>query len=74
MIRVAATLLLILALASPACAEGVIGRDTLFNIATVQVLSGNEPYNQAFNFFFTLELFFGLFALWMRLLIRVFRM
>ena len=63
--------------------SNVIGRDTVFNIPVMQVLKvtptgPNKEYVEAsvavFNFFFTLQLFFGVFACYLRLIIRVFRM
>lgn len=55
-----------------------IGRDTVFSFRPVSVLQANTaemvPYVGIFNFFFTLELFFGIFACFLRLVIRVFRM
>lgn len=68
---------------TPVSGSNVIGRDTVFNIPVMQVLkvraSGpNQEYVEAsvavFNFFFTLQLFFGVFACYLRLIIRVFRM
>jgi hypothetical protein len=56
----------------------VIGQSRMFNLAPMDLLQAEtsemEPYCQAFNYFFTIQLFFGLFALWLRIVIRVFRM
>lgn len=58
--------------------EGVIGVDKEFTIKPVQYLIANtseqKPYVEAFNYFFTIELFSGLLALWIRLVMRVARM
>ncbi len=57
-------------------AEGIIGVDTQFSFTPVNFLTTNPEnpeYSQVFNFFFTLELFAGLMALWLRLLFRVIR-
>lgn len=55
-----------------------IGQDRVFNIQTISLLQAStpemEPYVQVFNFFFTLQLFFGVYACFLRLVIRVFRM
>lgn len=55
-------------------AEGVIGVDTTFSIQPIQFLTSNLEYAQAFNYFFTIEIFVGLVALWLRWLMRVMRM
>ncbi len=58
--------------------EGVIGVDKEFKFKAVQFLlattSEQQPYVDAFNYFFTIELFCGLLALWIRLVMRVVRM
>ena len=67
----------------PVFAADSIGRDTVFHIPVMQVLKvnavgANKEYVEAsvavYNFFFTLQLFFGVFACYLRLIIRVFRM
>lgn len=55
-------------------AEGVIGVDTTFSIQPIQFLTSGGEYAQAFNYFFTIEIFVGLLALWLRWLMRVLRM
>jgi hypothetical protein len=58
-------------------AENVIGLDTVFDFAVLPVLTtnpSNPEYAQVFNFFFSIQVYFGLFCLWMRLLFRLFRM
>jgi len=71
-------LLALLFLPSIGLAEGVIGVDRYFNIQPVSFLmaktADEEPYVAAFNYFFTIEIFVGLFALWLRWLMRVLRM
>ena len=64
----------------PVCtwAEGVIGVDHEFQILPINFLvaktSEEEPYVLAFNYFFTIEIFVGLLALWLRWCMRVMRM
>ena len=69
---------LLIFLPSTGFCEGVIGVDQQFNINPVQFLIANntdqQPYVDAFNYFFTIELFCGLLALWIRLVMRVVRM
>ena len=73
-------LIFLLFLLVPACswAEGVIGVDKEFHILPIKFLiaktSEEEPYVLAFNYFFTIELFVGLLALWLRWCMRVMRM
>ncbi len=67
-----------LVLPVPGFSEGVIGVDQTFNIQPVSFLiaknADEEPYVAAFNYFFTIEIFVGLLALWLRWLMRVLRM
>ncbi len=73
-----AALSLLLLFSSSALAEGVIGRDTYFSLKTASILITDDenmsPYVQVFNYFFTIELFFGLVAVFLKQVIRVFRM
>lgn len=73
-----ACLPLLVALFADSAFASTIGRDTVFSFRPVSVLQANTaemvPYVGIFNFFFTLELFFGIFACFLRLVIRVFRM
>ena len=82
------TLMIILTLATlctvqtvvPDVAEAgsVIGQSRMFSLTPMDVLKAEntemEPYCQVFNYFFTIQIFFGLFALWLRIVFRVFRM
>ncbi len=56
----------------------VIGQSRRFKLAPMEVLKPEtpemQPYCQTFNYFFTIQMFFGLFALWLRIVIGVFRM
>lgn len=70
-------LLVLLALAAPAYAEGVIGRDHLISVNTVQYLvpkPENASYVQVFNYFFTIELLTGVLGAFLYQVIKVFRM
>ena len=67
-------LLAVLLAPTLAGAEGVIGVDTTFSINTINFLTSNPEYAQAFNYFFTIELYVGLLAFWARITIRSFRM
>ena len=51
-----------------------IGIDTIFSIVPIDLISDNPPYDDVFNYFFTLEIFIGLFALWLRLVIKPLKM
>ena len=68
----------LLVLPSTSFAEGIIGVDRFFSLQPVSFLLaktvGEEPYVAAFNYFFTIEIFVGLVALWLRWLMRVLRM
>lgn len=58
-------------------ADGVIGVDSLFGINAVEFLVPDPTYPeyaQVFNYFFTIEIFAGLVGLFIRILLRVFRM
>lgn len=71
-------LIALVSLPSTSFAEGVIGVDQFFSIQPVSFLLAKtvdeEPYVVAFNYFFTIEIFVGLMALWLRWLMRVLRM
>jgi hypothetical protein len=55
--------------------QSTIGSTSIFSLEPLQVLTTDPvEYGQAFNFFFSIEVFFGLFALFIRLILRVFRM
>jgi len=70
-------LLVLLTFATPVCAEGVIGRDHLISVKTVQYLvptPENASYVQVFNYFFTIELLTGVLGAFLYQVIKVFRM
>lgn len=70
-------LLILISVASPALAEGVIGRDQVITVNTVQFLAAtteNAAYVQVFNYFFTIELLTGVLGAFLYQVIRVFRM
>ena len=57
-------------------AEGeVIGQTRVFHLTPASVLIANDPLEeagvQAFNYFFCLEVFFGLLAVWVKMLLSV---
>lgn len=51
--------------------EGVIGLDSVFGVNTMAVLQTGSPYDQVFNYFFTMISFFGMVSVFIKLLIRV---
>lgn len=56
---------------------GVIGVDTSFSVPVVDFLQpdvNNPEYAQVFNYFVSLELFAGMLALFVRVVLRTFRM
>lgn len=53
--------------------QGVIGQDNTFNLKTVKVLVGSDPMFDVFNYFFTIQLFFGAFAFFIKTCLRVAR-
>ncbi len=70
------SLLLSLSVA-PAFANGVIGRDQVITVNTVQFLAStteNAAYVQVFNYFFTIELLTGVLGAFLYQVIKVFRM
>lgn len=70
-------LIVLLCSISPALAEGVIGRDQVITVNTVQFLAAtteNASYVQVFNYFFTIELLTGVLGAFLYQVIRVFRM
>lgn len=70
-------LLVLLGSISPAFAEGVIGRDQVLTVNTVQFLAAtteNAAYVQVFNYFFTIELLTGVLGAFIYQVIKVFRM
>jgi hypothetical protein len=74
--KIVGILLLFLLLPGVACAEA-IGADTVFSFAPIEFLtpSVDNPENAAvFNYFFTIEIFCGMVGLFVRLLLRTFRL
>ncbi len=70
-------LLILLAAATPAFADGVIGRDQVITVNTAQFLvatTENAEYVQVFNYFFTIELLTGVLGAFLYQVIKVFRM
>lgn len=60
-----------------AAQAGIIGEDTIFNVLVLSVMAPNPDNpgaSEAFNFFFSVEIFFGLVALFVRLVLRSMRM
>ena len=56
---------------------GVVGVDTSFSLPVVDFLQpdvSNPEYAQVFNYFVTLEIFAGILALFIRIVLRTFRM
>lgn len=70
---------LLLCASTPAfCAEGeVIGQTAVFHLTPAPVLIANDPAEtagvQAFNYFFCLEVFVALLAVWVRMFLSVFK-
>lgn len=70
-------LVVLLTLATSVHAEGVIGRDQVISVNTVQFLAStteNAEYVQVFNYFFTIELLTGVLGAFLYQVIKVFRM
>lgn len=71
--------LVLLVASMPAfAADGeIIGRTTVFHLTPSSVLVANDPAEaagvQAFNYFFCLEVFVALLAVWVRMFISVFK-
>lgn len=71
-------LLVMLAAFTCFAADGeVIGQTTVFHLVPSAVLVANDPAEaagvQAFNYFFCLEVFVGLLAVWVRMFLSVFK-
>ncbi len=69
--------LLIAAMPAFAAPGEVIGQTTVFHLEPSAVLIANDPAEaagiQAFNYFFCLELFVALFAVWVRMFLSIFK-
>jgi hypothetical protein len=70
-------LVLLLTYACYAADGEIIGQTSVFHLTPSAVLIANDPSEeagvQAFNYFFCIELFFGLFAVWLKMLFSVFK-
>ena len=70
-------LIVLLCSVSSAYADGVIGRDQIITVNTVQFLAStteNAEYVQVFNYFFTIELLTGVLGAFIYQVLKVFRM
>lgn len=69
--------LLIAAMPAFAAPGEVIGQTTVFHLEPTAVLIANDPAEaagvQAFNYFFCLEVFVALLAVWVRMFLSVFK-
>ncbi len=72
--RILPLFLLLLLLPVQAYAGAVIGQDDVFNIQPVVFLTSGTPEADVFNYFFTLEVFSGMVALLIRILLRVLKL
>ncbi|MCI5156932.1 MAG: hypothetical protein D3906_00560 [Candidatus Electrothrix sp. AUS1_2] len=54
--------------------SAVIGRDDTFVVTPIVFLNSGTPEAGVFNYFFTLEVFAGMVALFVRLLLRLLRL
>jgi len=57
-----------------AYAQATIGTDNVFNIQPITFLTTGTPEADVFNYFFTLEIFCGMIALFIRVCLRVMRL
>ncbi len=55
-------------------ASAVIGKDEVFVITPIVFLATGTPEAAVFNYFFTLGIFSGMVALFIRLLLRTFKL
>ena len=67
-------ILLLLLLPVPAFAGAVIGQDETFVITPIVFLTSGTSEADVFNYFFTLEVFAGMVALFIRLCLRVLKL
>ena len=55
----------------------IIGQTSVFHLVPDAVLIANDPSEeagvQAFNYFFCLEVFFGILAVWVKMLLSIFK-
>ena len=55
-------------------AQATIGQDSIFNITPITFLSTGTSEADVFNYFFTLEIFCGMIALFVRICLRLMRL
>lgn len=67
-------LLIFLFLPGTALAGSVIGVDTTFALDPIPFLATGTPEADIFNYFFTLEVFVGMVALFIRICLRVLKL
>lgn len=65
---------LFLLLPVQAYAQATIGQDNVFNIQPITFLTTGTPEADVFNYFFTLEIFCGMLALFIRVCLRVMKL
>ena len=74
---IALALAILLLVSGNQAVAGVIGETTTFSLVPAPVLTTTDPAEaagvQAFNYFFTIEIFFGLVAVWVRLALSLFK-
>lgn len=66
-------LILALVLIPNVSSAATIGLDTVLGVNTIPLLSGNPPYDEVFNYFFTLITVMGLISIFFKSLIRIFK-
>lgn len=67
----------LLSLLLPVCVyaqSAVIGQDETFVLTPMTILTSGTPEAAVHNYFFTLEIFYGMVALFIRLCLRLFRL
>ena len=72
--RILPLFLLLLLLPVQAYAGAVIGEDAVFDITPVVFLTSGTPEADVFNYFFTLEVFAGMVALFIRLCLKLLKL
>ena len=72
--RILSLLMLLLLFPVQAYAGAVIGQDNVFNIQPIVFLTSGTPEADVFNYFFTLEVFAGMLALFIRILLKVLKL
>ncbi|MCI5157467.1 MAG: hypothetical protein D3906_03340 [Candidatus Electrothrix sp. AUS1_2] len=54
--------------------SAVIGQDETFVITPMTILTSGTPEAAVHNYFFTLEIFYGMVALFIRLILKLFKL